>query len=183
MKLEKNSSMMNCPLGNHRQKVRLNMKINGITSHNFSSQKQISFGIIEDKTAARIIEENAQNECTLPILNSSKFSIFSSEGQKLKVKLNEEFLRERTTDDVVENIKTSEYLDFENPIATLDDFRSEALALYEYEDTSKPSLRERVKRAEEFYTEFQNKPYTSTADSNKEETEAQVWREAHGFWF
>ena len=94
---------MNCPLGNHRQKVRLNMKINGITSHNFSSQKQISFGIIEDKTAARIIEENAQNECTLPILNSSKFFIFSSEGQKLKVKLNEEFLRERTTDDMVED--------------------------------------------------------------------------------
>lgn len=183
MKLEKNSSMMSCPFGNHRQKVRLNMKVNGITSHNFSSQKQISFGIVEDETAAKIIKENTKDECTLPILNSSKFFIFSSEGQKLKARLNEEFLRERTTDDMVEDIKTSKYLDFENPIATLNAFKSEALALYEYEDTSKPSLRERVEQAKEFYTEFQNKPYTSAPDSSKEETEAQVWREAHGFWF
>ena len=104
--------MMNCPFGNHRQKVRLNMKVNSITSHNFSAQKQISFGIVVDETAAKIIEENTKDEYTLPILNSSKFFIFSSEGQKLKARLNEKFLRERTTDDMVKDIKTSKYLDF-----------------------------------------------------------------------
>ena len=155
------------------------MKINGITGHNFSSQKQVNFGIIKDKGAEEIIKKNALNECTFAILASSKFFIFSSEGQKLKVKLDEDFLRERTTDLMTERVKTDKHLDYENPLNTLDAFEAKAFVYRGFEDTSEPSVRERLAQAEK----DKDKPYTPLPDRSREETEAQVWREAHGFWF
>ncbi len=125
------------------------MRVNPLTNYGFNPQKQISFGIIEDKGAEEIIQANAPSEFTFPILNSSKFFIFSSEGQKLKVRLDEKFLLERTVPRLLHKLKNDETLNFENPVETLRNFEDTAYTLMDYEDTSKPSLGEVLARAQQ----------------------------------
>lgn len=177
-----------------QKKVRKNMKINGITGYNYNNyhnlqKKQVNFGIIEDDDARKIIEENAKHPCTLFSLENSKFFIFSSEGQKLKVRLDEELLFERTTDTAVEEIKTDKWLDFEHPEQTIDYFASEARVWKDFEDPNKPQLRQIVAENRAFMQSLMDGTYEESEaareldwkcrQAEKEEEERRIWDRAH----
>ncbi len=123
------------------------MRVSGVTNYNYNTKKQVNFGMIKDQKAKEILKKS-EDYCS--VLEDSKFFVFYTENGQLRAKLNEDFLRERTSDRLVRGLKYEQDLDFENPLNTLRDFRGWAIQLYEYQDTSKPSEFRYAIRAERF---------------------------------
>lgn len=120
------------------------MRVSPIRSYSCNPRKQINFGIIKDKKAEEIIEANSKNQCVLGVLSSSKLFTFWSEGQKLKVKLNEDFANERIGQPYVDAIKTDKTLNYDDPAKTVDAFRSLAWYFLKYQNNDMPSHKEYV---------------------------------------
>ena len=120
------------------------MRVSPIRSYSYNPRKQINFGIIKDKKAEEIIEANSVNESTLSILSSTKLFTFWSEGQKLKVKMDEDFANRRIGQPYVDMIKTDDTLNFDDPAKTVSAFRSLALYFLKYQDEDMPPHNEYV---------------------------------------
>ncbi len=159
------------------------MRVSAVRNYNFKPRNQVSFGIIKDKKAQEIIEANSKNECTLSILSNSQLFIFSSEGQKLKVELNEEFANRRIGQPYVDLLKTDNALNYKDPAKTIEAFRVRAWHFLKYQNPNEPTHKEWVEARHAFVQaicEFAETPAGQRilADAEREKAqrrEREIW--------
>ena len=114
--------------------------VNGVVNQNGNPKKQVSFGIIKDKTAEEIVEKNAKNSVTYPFLKSTPFFTVSSKDGKLNIKLEREVLKKKTHEIVYNAVLDDKDLDYSNPLKAIDIFGLCAYCLSDYDDNTETPL-------------------------------------------
>ena len=159
------------------------MRVNGISSYNYRPKKQVNFGIVLDKKAEEIIEKKSSCGCVPYHLKKTKFFIFWSENDKLKVKTDDDLFIKNDLSHMLERVKSDpERFNFEDPTKTLDNFRWRANTLMRYQDpdpNDPDACDEETKRQIHEAISSAGKEFDYDADR---EIEARVWREAQGLW-